>query len=582
MAELTPPFCRRQKGGDEKINGAISAMLTHLKNQLKDLIEQSVRSLYPSRDSYPDVILDTPADKAHGELATNIALQLSRILRKNPLSIATDVQAFLENQIKSEPIKDLIQKIEVKKPGFINFFLAREAFYEILYEVFRTQDRYGCAQEIIKEKILIEFVSANPTGPLSVAHARQAAVGDVLGNILTFLGHDVEKEYYINDEGNQINLLGQSIEARAKEIFGELLQLPENGYQGEYIKDIAQDFIQEHKIKSLDDLQEKDASLFNAFGVSTLLSIIKKDLKDFGVDFDIWSSQAKIATTKNIENSLSVLRKKGHVFDQEGALWFKSTAFGDDKNRVVRKSDGNFTYLAPDIVYHDDKYKRGFTKLFNIWGPDHHGYIPRLKAAIQALGHPADSLVVLIVQLATIYKDGKPLSMSTRRGQYISLREVIDEVGVDAARYFFLMRHITAHLDFDLELAKSQTPENPIYYIQYAHARIHSIIKFNENPNIKPIHKGLKLLKEEEEIDLIRKIAFFADILDICEKQRDPFALTNYLLELATCFHKFYDCHRVIGEDVDLSSERLALIEAAKIVLANGLRLLGVSAPEKM
>lgn len=555
-------------------------MLADLKIQLQTTITDSLKEL--SLSELPQVLLEIPADKQHGELSCNVAMRLTKALKKDPVSIASGLQEIIEKNIQKSPLKNKIARIEVKKPGFLNFFLTNEAFYDILYEAFKKGKDYGRLEEGSGRKVQIEFVSANPTGPLSVAHARQAAVGDALGNIMSFTGYNVTKEFYVNDEGNQINILGKSVELRAREALGEQVAFPEDCYQGDYIRDMAKDFLAKEKIKDIPALNKIKPQDFLQYAVDHLLGVIKKELKDFGVHFDVWSHQSKIATVKNTEMIVELLRKKGFVYDHEGAAWFKSTDFGDDKDRVVKKSDGSFTYLAPDIVYHNDKFKRGFTKVFNIWGPDHHGYIPRIKAAVAALGFSPDNLEVLIVQLATIFRDGKPLSMSTRRGQYISLQEVMDEVGVDASRFFFLMRHISAHLEFDLELAKKQTPENPVYYIQYAHARICSILETAKESKLKPKESDLKLLKEEEEIDLIKKIGIFSDTLLLCVHQRDPFGLVTYLQELASCFHRFYDRHRVLGEDKELSAERLALIDAAHIVLANGLTLLGVSAPTKM
>ena len=556
-------------------------MLPALRNQLQVLIENSL-SEYPqvSIQSIP-VQVEYTNDNTHGDLSCTVALRLSKVLKENPYDIALKINDRVQKKINGLPLKGKIKTVEVKKPGFINFFLEPAAFYDILYEVFTRKEDYGTSKMGEGQKIQIEFVSANPTGPLSVAHARQAAVGDALGNILEFAGFDVTKEYYVNDEGNQINTLGRSIGLRAKEILGEPITFPEECYQGDYVRDLAKDFIERQHITKADQIKVEDFSIAH-FGVEYLMAVISRELKDFSVHFDVWSYQSKIATDKNINAVLELLEKKEMVYQYEGARWFKSTAFGDDKDRVVKKSDGSFTYLAPDIVYHQNKFERGFSKIINIWGPDHHGYIPRIKAAVQALGHPGESLQVRIVQLATIYRDGKPLSMSTRRGQFISLREVINEVGVDAARYFFLMRHLEAHLDFDLELAKKETPENPVYYIQYAHARIHSVIDFAGQSNLRPSPGPLQLLKEPSEIHLMRLIAYFPDMIDLCVQQLDPYALTSYLLDLATGFHKFYDQCRVVSEDLELSKERLALIQAAKIVLANGLKLLGVNTPTKM
>jgi arginyl-tRNA synthetase len=452
-----------------------------------------------------------------------------------------------------------------------------------LEQIFREGKEFGKLKFGRKKKVQIEFVSANPTGPLSVAHARQAAVGDALANILNFIGFNATKEYYVNDGGNQINKLGESIKCRAREILGSIGELPEDGYQGEYVKGMADIFINENKITEIDQIGSFTPGQYSKFGVEYLLEVIRKDLDDFNVHFDEWSFESKIATQSNIETVLDYLGEKGFLYEKDGALWFKSTDFGDDKDRVVEKSDGTYTYLTPDIVYHKNKYERKFDQVINIWGPDHHGYIPRLKAAIEALGRDRDDLQVLIVQLATIYRNGQPVSMSTRRGEFISMREVMDEVGVDAARFFFLMRHIKVHLDFDLELAKKETSENPVYYIQYAHARVHSIGQKARESGIILKKTKFQLLKEEEELELIKKLGSFSDILMICYNELDPYALVSYLQDVAAGFHKFYDCHRVIDpNDKELSSERLALANATRIILANGLELLGLSTPEKM
>lgn len=554
-------------------------MLYNIRYQLQEVIKQSL----PPLEVVPAIVIDVPTDKVHGELTCNIALQLSRILKKSPMIIAGEILSRIQENLKATSLKNTFSTIEIKQPGFINFYFSLAGFYSILQEVLSQQDKYGCSNFGAETPFCLEFVSANPTGPLTVAHGRQAAVGDSLVNILKAVGYKAQKEYYVNDEGNQINILGRSISFRAKEILGEKIEFPEDGYQGDYIRTMAHEFIQKHNIKNLDDLNKMDAKEFCLFGVQYLMNVIKEDLNDFNVHFDIWSYQSKIATNKAIEEVLKDFQSKGYIYENEGALWFKSTLWGDDKDRVVKKSNGEYTYLTPDIVYHKDKFARGFKHIVNILGPDHHGYIPRIKAAAAALGHTVDDLDVVIVQLATIYRNGKPVSMSTRRGEFITLREVMDEVGKDAGRFFFLMRQTNAHLEFDLELAKKTSSENPVYYIQYAHARIYSIIrKATEESKLAPKVDAFHLLKEVEETDLMRKVALYPEVLIACAKQLDPFALVRYLQELAACFHKFYDSHRVLDENKDLSSERLGLIESTRIVLGSGLKLLGVSTPEKM
>jgi len=556
-------------------------MFSDVRLKLEDLINDSLKLF--EGISYPSVIIDIPADKQHGEFSCNVALQLSRLLKKSPLIIAQQILPRLQELLKVSSLNKQIAKIEIKAPGFINFYLSAEGFYDVLYDVLREKAKYGRSNLGAGTKFCLEFVSANPTGPLTVAHGRQAAVGDTLANILHAVGFDVKREYYVNDEGNQINILGRSIKVRAQQILGQDLPLPEDSYQGDYIRVMAQLFIDQHHIKTLADLEQQSDDAFRKFGVRYLMDMIKKDLEDFGVHFDVWSHQSIIANPQAIEALLADLRAKNFIYDNEGAWWFKSTLWGDDKDRVVRKSDGQYTYLTPDIVYHKDKFARGFTRIVNILGPDHHGYIPRIKAAAGALGHSVDDLDILIVQLATIYRDGKEVSMSTRRGEFISLREVIDEVGRDAARFFFLMRQASAHLEFDLELAKKQSSDNPVYYIQYAHARIHSIIhRAQDEFHWSPKTQDFKYLQLPEEMDLMRKIGLFPDILTGCAKSLEAFALVRYLQEVASAFHKFYDSCRVLDENKELSVERLALIEAAQIVLGNGLKLLGVSAPAKM
>ena len=560
-------------------------MLNDLKNNLQGLLALALKSQFSSEADVPAIELQVPADKKHGDFSCNVAMKSSKVLRKSPVAIADDFISCIKDAISKSDIAHLIHNVEVKAPGFINFYVSSDALYLILKEIFEKDADYGKSDYGKGKKIQIEFVSANPTGPLSVAHARQAVVGDVLGNILKAIGFDVAKEYYVNDGGNQINILGKSIELRALEHLGETVEFPEECYQGEYIKDMAELFLKDNNVGSVEQVNQDAlwADKVREFGVKYLLDVIRAELSDFGVNFDIWSYESKVATKDLTSVIIEHLRKKDFVYEKDGALWFKSTAFGDDKDRVVKKSDGNFTYLAPDIVYHKNKFDRGFDGLINIWGPDHHGYIPRIKAAVQALGKDESALDVLIVQLATIYRNGEVVSMSTRKGQYISLREVMDEVGVDAARFFFLMRHIKMHLEFDLEFAKKQSAENPVYYIQYAHARVFSINEKAYNLGIKVNSSDFSLLKENEEFELIKKLGGFNDTLVFCYEQLDPYPLVSYLQELATLFHKFYDCHRVVDhENVELSSQRLALINAARIVLGDGLDLLGVSAPLKM
>ncbi|MGD0336288.1 MAG: arginine--tRNA ligase [Candidatus Omnitrophota bacterium] len=545
-------------------------MKKNIQDLLTDLVKQALRKKGLDKTLEASVELDLPSDERFGDFSTNVALQLSKALKKSPRDIAEELTQELNKEKARSKAGQYTREIKIEGAGFINFYLEDSYFLGQLGNL-AAKGKVALLQNIGKnKKVLIEFVSANPTGSLSVAHARQAAVGDCFGNVLSFLGFKVKKEYYLNDEGNQIEILGRSVELRMKELTGEKVEFPENYYQGDYIYDIARKAgSQKDKITHLGE-----------YAADYILEIIKKELSGFGVRFDYWYSQKALRESGKIDRVFKFLRKKDYLYEQDGALWFKSTAFGDDKDRVVVKSDGSYTYLAPDIAYHEDKYRRGFQWLINLWGPDHHGYINRIKAAVQALGYPVDSLSIVIVQLATIYRDGKPVQMSTRKGQYITLQEVLDEVGKDASRFFFLMRRTNSHLDFDLNTAKKETSENPVYYVQYAHARICSILR-SQGTRL-PRKVNLSLLKEVEELALTKKTLRFPVILRMCFAMQDPFMLTVYLQELAETFHKFYDRHRVLTGDNELTSARLILIEAVRIVLGAGLELMNVSAPEKM
>lgn len=545
-----------------------------MKENIHDLlitaVRNSLKTLGLDQGYSQDLYLDFPADSRFGELSTNIALRLNKITKRPPREIAEDIVNCIKSDLDKSPLKEYVEHVKIEGAGFINFYLSQAYFHEELGRIVTGREDSLRVDLGRGKNVLIEFVSANPTGPLSVAHARQAAVGDVLANILAFMGFNAKREYYLNDEGNQINILGKSVSLRISELRGERIEFPEDCYQGDYIYDIAREIIDK-------GLKIKDISEYAA---GHILNIIKKELDDFGVGFDCWYSQKGLRESGKIEEALNSLKQKGFLYEEDGALWFKSTDFGDDKDRVVIKSDGSYTYLAPDIAYHEEKYKRGFSWLINLWGPDHHGYIGRLKAAVRAFGHEPDSLSVVIVQLASIFKEGKSIEMSTRRGQYITLREVLNEVGRDASRFFFLMRRTSSHLDFDLDTARKETPENPVYYIQYAHARICSILR-QEGAEIKK-NADLSVLKEKEEIGLIKKLWQFSSILNICLSTQDPYMLTVYLQELAEDFHKFYDLHRVLGQDDLLTQARISLIEGVRIVFSAGLELLGVSRPEKM
>lgn len=548
-------------------------MQKDIQPQLEALIREALALCAPAVKA-PDFEFSPSSEL--GDISCNAAFKLAGALRKPPKVVAAEMAAAVNKALEGSALSASVKEVKAEGAGFINFYLTEAYFQAVLAGLIAEKEDYLRSDFGKKVPVLMEFVSANPTGSLSVAHARQAAVGDALANVLSFLGFAVQREYYLNDEGNQINILGRSIETRFRQLNGEAVEFPANYYQGDYITDMAR------------EIKEKKLTVdFSEYGQQAILNVIKKELEDFHVCFDSWYSQRELAKSGKIEKAFEFLKQKGLLYELEGALWFKSTDFGDDKDRVVIKSDGSQTYLAPDIAYHRDKYARGFKRLINFLGPDHHGYIARLKASVAAFGNDPDTLSVVIVQLASIFRDGKEVEMSTRKGQYITLREVLDEVGIDASRFFFLMRRTNSHLVFDLEVAKKQTPENPVYYVQYAHARISSILRQAREQGIKaegaPGEKLLGLLKEKEELDLIRKMWQFQFMLRICYQTIDPYMMTVYLQELAESFHRLYDRHRVLGlEDAALSQARLYLILGAKTVLAAGLKLVGVTAPEKM
>ncbi len=570
-------------------------MSNKLKSEIITLLERVVRQQAPGAAKDCCAIeVEIPKDSRFGDWSLNIAMRLKKELRQPPLKIAEALSVGLQSAINDAGLAGKIDKIEVKQPGFINIFLSDEALGDVLNEVAESREEFGRYRKRDGERILIEFVSANPTGPLSIAHARQAAVGDSLARILEFCGYDVKKEYYINDEGNQIRNLGLSLRARYLEKLGIDCAFPEDGYKGEYLYGLADELIAKVRDKYASDDSPEALEYFSAYAAARILKQIREELKIFAVEFDNWYSQKNHITEERISAALAELKSKGYIYEQDGATWFRSTEFGDDKDRVVIKSDGQYTYLTPDISYHKLKYERGFTRLINIWGPDHHGYINRIKAAVRALGHDPRELAVIIIQLATLFRDGKPVVMSTRAGEYITLSELVEEVGQDAARFFFLMRRCESQLEFDLELAKKHTMDNPVYYVQYAHARISGIKKV-----LGPVARecgyadveefarsaDLSCLKEEEARSLIRKINGFSAVLEACAKNLDPQGLTNYLRELASEFHSYYNKFRIYTEDKsqwELTKARFYLVECVRCVIASGLRLAGVSAPEEM
>lgn len=566
-------------------------------DQFKNLTVQAVKEILQENNLAPEDILieiDTPKDIKFGDFSLNIAMKLARILKKPPMEIAELIQGLMLKKFKAMAIEEKIKKIEVKRPGFINIFLSNGALYDILKSISKNAEDFARNDQGKGEKVLIEFVSANPTGPLSIAHARQAAVGDCLGNIMNLCGYEVNREYYINDEGNQIKNLGLSLQARYWEILGKTVNFPEDGYKGKYLYDLGEKLVQEVAEKYKDDKSHQAIDFFSEYAANHILEHIKEELALFGVNFDSWYSQKNQIDSQRIKASIQELKNKGYIYEKDGATWFKSTQFKDDKDRVIIKSDGLMTYLTPDIAYHKVKFERGFNKLINIWGPDHHGYINRLKAAVCALGNSPEALSILIIQLATLSRGGKPVVMSTRAGEYITLGELMQEVGRDAARFFFLMRRCDSQLEFDLELAKKHSMENPVYYVQYAHARISGIRKLftklaadGELGDIKEPLKDVNLeaLSEDEAGSIIKKLNSFSDVLINCCECLDPQSLSTYLRELAGDFHAFYNKYRIYvegRENLEKSLARFFLIDSVGKVIALGLKIMGVNAPQEM
>ncbi|EES71293.1 arginine--tRNA ligase [Paenibacillus sp. oral taxon 786 str. D14] len=554
--------------------------LEQMNQALKEAILDAIVSAgLAQREEIPAIVLEVPKDKAHGDFATNAAMQLSRIAKKNPRQIAEEILGQLDYG------KAGIEKAEVAGPGFINFTLSKSYLYPILLQVYREGENYGRTTLGNGKKVQVEFVSANPTGSLHLGHARGAAVGDALCNVLDFVGYDVTREYYINDAGNQIVNLIKSIEARYRQELGQDVEMPEDGYHGEDIKGFAKELVAEQGDKLLGMPEEERTAFLRKFGLEKELSKIQRDLERFRVRFDVWFSETSLYQDGQVEASLSELREKGQTYEQDGATWLKTTAYGDDKDRVLVKNDGTYTYLTPDIAYHRNKYDRGFDRIINIWGADHHGYIPRVKAAMQAIGKDPEKLTVLIAQMVSLFQDGEKVKMSKRTGKAVTMVDLMDEVGVDPIRYFFTMRSMDSHLDFDMDLAISTSNENPVYYVQYAHARICSIFRQAEEQGIQiPAAENVNLSKltAEHEYDLLRKLGELPEEINVAAENYAPHRLVRYVYELAALFHSYYRAERVITEDAEQAAARLVLLGGVRTVLANVLRLIGVSAPEKM
>jgi len=530
-------------------------------------------------ENLPDFVVEVPREKEHGDFATNIAMLLTRQARMAPRQIAD----ILKGYIRTEGA--WVAKIEIAGPGFINFYLNNDWIYEVLQHIEAQGNLYGNSETGYGKKVQVEFVSANPTGLLHMGNARGAALGDTMSNLLQAAGFDVTREFYINDAGNQIENFGKSLEARYFQLLGRDVPFPEEGYHGEDIIDTVKGLIERDGEKYLDIGPVERKEILIKYALAEKLGAIKSTLKDFGVEYDVWFSEQTLHESGAIDTVIEELRSKGYIYESEGALWLKTTEFGDEKDEVLIRSNGTPTYFAADIAYHKNKFDRGFQWVINIWGADHHGHVKRLKGAMKALGYNPDSLDIVIMQLVRLFKGGEIVRMSKRSGEFVTLEDLIGDVGKDAARYFFVMRSADSHLDFDMDLAKSQSADNPVYYIQYAHARICSIFRQLEDRGGKvPKHGEYnpKILKEAAELDLIRKLVDFPVEVAEAAVNLEPHRLARYAHELAGLFHSFYNGHRVMTDDEELQKARLALVKCTRVVVGRALALLGLTAPESM
>jgi arginyl-tRNA synthetase len=531
-------------------------------------------------DEIPPIVLESPKDKAHGDLATNVALTLSGRLKMPPRKIAEIISGSLYGLSSSGEGREIIRKIEVAGPGFINFTLNPQAWFGRLPQIIDAGDRWGRSNKGNGKKVQVEFVSVNPTGLLHVGHGRQAAYGDTIASLLEWTGYRVTREYYFNNAGRQMRLLAQSLYARYMELFDPAFPLPEEGYKGEYIKEIAEKICQEKRdsLKGSDDL-----SFFKDYAEEHLSDEIKRTLARMGVKFDVYYNEDTLYTSGKVYEVVEELRKRGLAYDKDGAVWFKLTELGLGQDRVIVKSTGEPTYRLPDIAYHRDKFIRGFDLIVDIFGADHIATAPDVLAGIRELGYDPNRVKVLILQMVNLIRDGQPVKMSKRRADFVTLDELLDEVGPDAVRYFMVARSINSHINFDLNLAKEKSEVNPVYYLQYAHARIASIIRFARERGFNPSNGcDLSRLGEEEEALLAKMLIGFPEVVEGAAASYEPHRLTGYLHEVAAAFHKFYHNHQVVSDDRGLAMARLALCMATKIVLANGFKILGISAPEKM
>ena len=545
-----------------------------MEKNIRELIEKAIKNL--GAESY-QVELEIPREERFGDLATPAAMGLSKLLKRPPRQIAEEIVRHIGDA-------DVFERVDIAGPGFINFSFSHTYLYSQLKALLSTKD--FMRKNVGKgRKIQVEFVSANPTGPLHLGHGRGAAVGAALSNLLEAAGFLVEREYYVNDAGRQVKVLGHSVFAKYQQLLGIEYPFPEDGYKGGYVEEIARKVIKSEGSRYSETSFQDASDFFIDFSYRQMLREIEEDLGAFGIAFDTWQSERDLYTRNDVNNAIDDLRHRRHLYEEEGALWFRATAFGDDKDRVIIKGDGEFTYFASDIAYHRKKIEKGFDEIVDIWGADHHGYITRLKAVIEALGYPPDHLRVLLVQMVTLLRAGKPVQMSKRAGEFVTLREVMEEVGSDTTKFIFLTRRPDSHLEFDLEVAKEQSAENPVFYVQYANARINSIFAHATEKGMERedfVEADLSLLSAPEELRIIKKLLIYSMTFEGAVLSHEPHRITFYLQELTGLFHPYYNKYKVVTEGKELSRARLALCEAIRIVIKDGLEVLGLGAPERM
>lgn len=567
-----------------------------MKHKIREIVLNAAQrgfenGLLPS-DHIPEMEIEEPRNPSHGDFSTNFAMVSAAIQKMPPRKIAESLVSSIEalgdfqEEISGET-KNLIEKVEIAGPGFINFFLSNKAWHPVVDRILEQDKRYGASDMGGNEKVQVEFVSANPTGPLHVGHGRGAAVGDSIGNILCFAGFDVQKEYYINDSGRQIRTLGISVWLRLLQKTGKEIEFPDDCYQGNYIKELAEEILAKEGNAFIQRDEKEAIDACAKFAAKKILVSIKEDLTNFGVTFDHWFSEQSLYDSGRVQKTIEDFKSKDLIYKEDGALWFRTQDFGDEKNRVVVRNNGLTTYFASDIAYHMEKYERGFDRVIDVWGADHHGYIKRIDASVVASGRKSKQFEVILVQLVNLLRGGKPFQMSKRAGDFVTLKDIVDEVGKDAARFIFLSRSYDSGLDFDLELAKQKNSDNPVYYVQYVHARITGILlKAKQENIIKDIdfNKGenLNLLDAVEEINLIKILDTFKANVEKSAQTLHPHVIFTYLMSLAAAFHGYYNRHKVITDNRELTLARLSLVLGVKKVIRNGLTLLGVNAPERM